>query len=255
MSCHSEREQRISQDRSDPSNFLRSFASKTTKNFKDGHYIEKIVIILSIFGLMVELQNIYLRYNTQSLFENLELTVPKGGKLLISGESGSGKTSILRLILGLEQPEKGSVCIDGQTMDSTNVWSLRGKMAYVSQDMSLGQGIVEGFIKEVLRFRRNRGLHYDRAKTEMLMKQFGLEPDMLQHRLEDISGGELQRVAIITALLLQRPIYLLDEITSALDQKMKERVVEYFLSLNDTTLVIVSHDSVWHQQGIQTVQL
>ncbi len=215
----------------------------------------KIVIILLIFGLMIDLRNICLRYNSQTLFENLELSIPKGGKLLISGESGSGKTSILRLILGLEQPGKGSVHIDDQIMDSTNVWSLRGQMAYVSQDMSLGQGIVEGFIKEVLRFRRNRSLHYDRAKTELLIKQFGLKPGMLQHRLEDISGGELQRIAIITALLLQRPIYLLDEVTSALDQKMKQRVVDYFLSLNDTTLVIVSHDNVWHQQGIKTLQL
>ena len=204
---------------------------------------------------MIELQNICLRYNSQFLFENLDLSVPKGGKLLIRGESGSGKTSILRLILGLEQPEKGSVRIAGQTMDRSNVWSLRGKMAYVSQDMSLGQGIVEGFIKDVLRFRRNRDLHYDRAKIETLMEQFGLEPNMLQNHLEDLSGGELQRVAIITALLLQRPIYLLDEVTSALDQKMKERVVDYFLSLIDTTLVIVSHDNVWHQQGIKTFQL
>ena len=213
------------------------------------------MIILPIFGLMIELRNICLRYNSQSLFENLELSVPKGGKLLISGESGTGKTSILRLILGLEQPEKGFVRIDGQIMDSFNVWSLRGKMAYVSQDMSLGQGVVEGFIKEVLRFRRNRGLHYERAKTETLMKEFGLQPDMLDQPLEDLSGGELQRVAIITALLLHRPVYLLDEITSALDQKMKERVVDYFLSLIDTTLVIVSHDNVWHQQGIKTFQL
>lgn len=215
----------------------------------------KIVIFLPIFGLMIDLQQIDLRFNARLLFKNLNLSVPRGEKLLISGESGTGKTSILRLILGLEQPEKGFVRIEGQTMDSTNIWSLRGKMAYVSQDMSLGLGMVEGFIKEVLRFRRNRELHYDPQKTESLMTQFGLQADMLHQRLEDLSGGELQRVAIITALLLQRPIYLLDEITSALDQKMKERVVEYFLSLNDTTLVIVSHDNVWHQQGIKTLKL
>jgi putative ABC transport system ATP-binding protein len=231
------------------------FRFQNYKKFQGCTVYRKDHYFFSIFELMVELQNIYLRYDSKLLFENLNLTVPKGGKLLISGESGSGKTSILRLILGLERPEKGFVRIDGQTMDSSNVWSLRGKMACVSQDLSLGQGVVEGFIKEVLRFRRNRELHYDRVKTETLMKQFGLRSDMLQKRLEDLSGGELQRVAIITALLLHRPIYLLDEITSALDQHMKERLVEFFLSLNDTTLVIVSHDNVWHQQGIQTVQL
>ncbi len=204
---------------------------------------------------MIELQEIYLRYNKHYLFENLNVMVPAGGNLLITGNSGAGKTSILRLFLGLIQPQQGMVIIDRQPLSRDNVWVLRGMMAYVSQDMSLGQGRVEDFIREIFRFRRNRILKYDRAETVSLLQHFDLDDEMLAGQLEDLSGGELQRVAIITALLLKRPIYLLDEITSALDQKMKERVVQYFLKIKNTTLVVVSHDSVWHRQDFQTLQL
>ncbi len=204
---------------------------------------------------MIELRNIFLRYNAQYLFRDLSVVLPAGGNLLIRGDSGSGKTTILRLILGLLQPEQGSVVVDGSILDKDNVWMLRGMMAYVSQDMSLGQGRVEAFIKEVFGFRRNRKLCYDRSEATGLLQHFGLGEAMLGSRLEDLSGGELQRVATITALLLKRPIYLLDEITSALDRRMKEKVAEYFMQLEDTTLVVVSHDSVWHQQDFQTLEL
>lgn len=204
---------------------------------------------------MIELRNIFLRYNEHYLFSELSIKLPAGANLLIKGDSGVGKTSILRLILGLVQPEQGIVVVDGKVLDKDNVWMLRGMMAYVSQDMSLGQGRVEAFIKEVFGFRRNRKLSYDRSEVKNLLQYFGLGEAMLGSRLEDLSGGELQRVAIVTALLLKRPIYLLDEITSALDQKMKEKVAEYFSQLQSTTLVVVSHDSVWHHQDFQILEL
>ncbi len=204
---------------------------------------------------MIELDNICLRYNKNYLFESLNVSVPAGGNLLITGNSGVGKTSMLRLILGLIQPQHGSVIINRQPISKENIWTLRGMMAYVSQDISLGQGSVEDFIREIFRFRRNRVLKYDRSETVLLLQHFDLADEIMTSRLEDLSGGELQRIAIITALLLKRPIYLLDEITSALDRQMKEKVIKYFLELKNTTLVVVSHDSVWHQQGFQTLQL
>lgn len=204
---------------------------------------------------MIELRNIFLRYNAHYLFRDLSVMLPAGGNLLISGDSGAGKTSILRLILGLVQPERGSVVVDGRVLDKDSVWMLRGMMAYVSQEMSLGQGRVEDFIKDVFSFRRNRKLYYDRSEATGLLQHFGLGDAMLSGRLEELSGGELQRVAIITALLLKRPIYLLDEITSALDRRMKERVAEYFAQLDNTTLVVVSHDSVWHHLDCLKLEL
>ena len=203
---------------------------------------------------MVELNNIKLGFNGSLLFDGLSLKVPEGGSLIIKGDSGTGKTTILRLMLGLVRPQEGKVIIDGDVLDRNNIWTKRSVMAYVSQDLSLGQAKVFEFIEEVFTYRQNRHLYLDRKEATDLTALFGLSSSILEASLDDISGGELQRVAIITSLLLKRKIYLLDEITSALDDNLKEAVANHFFNLN-ATLVIVSHDSVWQGQDIPNIEL
>ena len=175
--------------------------------------------------------------------------------MLIKGDSGVGKSTLLRLMLGLVRPDSGQVRIDGEVLDQQNVWSMRRKMAYVSQDMQLGRGPVEVFIREIFSFKQNQNLSYRREKAVELLKKFGLPESTLEAGLENLSGGELQRVAIIITLLLQRKIYLLDEITSALDQNLKALMVEHFTGMKQATLVVVSHDTLWHRQDFQTIKL
>ncbi len=204
---------------------------------------------------MIELQNIDLSVGQRQILKDVSLQIAKGGRLLIRGDSGTGKSTILRLILGLVQPDNGRVIIDQKVQNKHNIWSQRLKMAYVSQDMQLGRGKTESFIKEVFSYRNNRHLVYDRKELAKYFDLFGMNGVGPEHRLEDLSGGELQRVAIITALLLKRPIYLLDEITSALDANLKAKITGHFLSMKNATLVIVSHDQHWYEHDIQTLTL
>ncbi len=204
---------------------------------------------------MIKLDNVTLSFGDQQLFERLSVEVPAGGRLLISGESGSGKTTLLRMLLGFVLPDRGMVYVDGEQLQVDNVWRLRRKMAYVSQEMQIGNGRVESFIKEIFRFKNNRRIEYRRDKVIALLEDFQLGSGTLDKDLEDLSGGELQRVAIIVTLLLNRQIYLLDEVTSALDQQLKEMIVNYFTNLDDKTLIISSHDKIWHDQGFPTIHL
>ncbi|MFW5663460.1 MAG: ABC transporter ATP-binding protein [bacterium] len=204
---------------------------------------------------MIELQNIGLAFEGKALFDDLNVKVPEGGRLLIKGPSGTGKTTLLRMLLGFVLPDKGDVLIDGERLTVDNVWQLRQKMAYVSQDIQIGRGTAEGFIKEILGFRNNRFLSYDRDKVKALLKDFQLDRDTLGKNLEDLSGGELQRFTIIVTLLLNRKIFLLDEVTSALDQPLKELIADYFSNLKDKTLIISSHDAIWHEQDFTTLNL
>jgi len=80
------------------------------------------------------------------------------------------------------------------------------------------------------------------------MDRFELDKSILHSDLSEISGGEKQRIAIIIALLLERKIFLLDEITSALDNESKQSVVDFFLDL-DATVIAVSHDQGWARDG------
>jgi len=202
---------------------------------------------------MIQLKNISLSLDGKQLFNNLSVDVPEGGRLILQGRSGSGKTTLLRMLLGFVLPDHGDVIIDGENLSLENVWKVRLKMAYVSQEMQIGRGNAEKFIKEVFNYRNNRHIPYDREKVLELLGDFQLDSGTLQKDLEELSGGELQRFAIIVTLLLNRQVYLLDEVTSALDQPLKELIVDYFSGLKDKTLIISSHDSVWYEQNFPTL--
>lgn len=204
---------------------------------------------------MVELRNISVRFGDKPVLEDLSFRVPDGGRFIIRGDSGKGKTTIFRTILGFRVPDAGDVFIGGLQMNRRSIWVLRQKMAYVSQDMELGRGKVTDFIREAFSFRSNRHLSYHQDDVISHFKLFDLDKEILHEDLADLSGGERQRVAIIMTLMLNRPIYLLDEITSALDQSMKTRIADYFLSLKGVTLLIISHDEVWHGAGFEQIQL
>lgn len=204
---------------------------------------------------MIQLQDISLRLDGRNLFDRLSVEVAAGGRLMILGASGTGKTTLLRMLLGFVLPDSGSVRIAGEELGLENVWRLRRQMAYVSQEMQIGRGRVEAFIREIFNYRSNRDKSYPREKALELLDDFQLGRHTLDKRLEDLSGGELQRLAIIVTLLLDRPVYLLDEVTSALDQPLKEMIASYFTGLKDKTLIVSSHDSVWHSQGFQTLDL
>lgn len=204
---------------------------------------------------MVELRNISVRFGNKQVLRDLSFRVPDGGRLLISGDSGKGKTTIFRTILGFRVADAGDVFIGGLQMNSHNIWKLRQKMAYVSQDMELGRGRVSDFIREAFSFRSNRHLSFHLEVAISLFHQFDLDKEIFQEDLEDLSGGEKQRVAIIMTLMLKRNIYLLDEVTSALDQSMKTRIAEYFLSLQGVTLLVISHDEVWHGHEFEEIHL
>lgn len=204
---------------------------------------------------MIQLQDVSLRLDGRILFDKLSVEVASGGRLMILGASGTGKTTLLRMLLGFVLPDSGCIRIAGEELSLENVWRLRRQMAYVSQEMQIGRGGVEAFIREIFNYRSNRDKPYPREKALELLDDFELNQQSLGKRLEDLSGGELQRLAIIVTLLLDRPVYLLDEVTSALDQPLKEMIVSYFSGLKDKTLIVSSHDSIWHRQGFQTLDL
>ncbi len=128
-------------------------------------------------------------------------------------------------------------------MNEHEVWNVRKKVAYISQDLSIGHGKVQSLFDETLNYKSN--LHQKKnTENEIIhyLNFFELLKDILNKNIEELSGGEKQRVAIINALLLQRRIFFLDEITSALDQKLKMKVLDFFLGNPEFTVLYISHD-------------
>ncbi|MBD1401696.1 ABC transporter ATP-binding protein [Pelovirga terrestris] len=177
-----------------------------------------------------------------TLFSNLSLTLEPGEKLLIKAPSGFGKSTLLRALLGFVPISAGSISIFGNELTSRSAWQLRSRMAYVDQEPDLGDDSVETVFSRPFSYKRNRHLHLTSRRITELMSQLGLPDSLRSKKITTLSGGEKQRIALISALLLEREILLLDEPTSALDEKTTLSVARLLREMKELTILAISHD-------------
>jgi len=191
----------------------------------------------------VRLERVTVRLGGKVVVQNFTFDVPEGRKVTLTGRSGSGKTSILRCILGFTVPDEGAVYVTGERVTAESVWELRTRLAYVAQEPELGAGIVREVLERPFQYRANRDFRRNLEQTPQLFRQFMLSDELLAQPVSKLSGGEKQRVALIQSILLDRKIFLLDEVTSALDRAAKQAVLDYFRPRADLTVISVSHDT------------
>ncbi|MCD4706873.1 MAG: ATP-binding cassette domain-containing protein [Candidatus Sabulitectum sp.] len=195
---------------------------------------------------VIEFKNIHLNFNDRSIIQNLSLKINQGDKVVLSGKSGCGKSSLLSLLLGFITPREGKVFFDGAVVDEKTVWDVRKRIAYIDQDTSLGSGTVHDLLVFVSGLKINAHLNF---AVNDLMKLFELNFEVIHKNIKELSGGERQRLAIVIAVLLNRDVFFLDEITASLDKHLKKKVADFFLNREDWTCVVVSHDPVWTENS------
>lgn len=201
---------------------------------------------------MIQIKNINLSFGAKQLFSNLSLSIKKGEKLLLNAPSGAGKSSLLKMIMGFVDTDSGEILVADKPLTPHNIKEIRAKIAYLPQDISYPKMKVEAFIKSVLNYESNRHIKYDTEKVKLMLVALMLPKDTLQQDTDSLSGGEKQRIGILIMQLLNREIFLLDEVTSALNIELKEFIANYFLKM-EQTVIIVSHDEVWQRADLRKV--
>lgn len=186
------------------------------------------------------------------IFSGLDLSIRKGEKILIRGRSGIGKTTVFRLILGFTRPSSGGIYFQGKPADAELFWEVRKRATHISQDSDIGEGPVMALFEEVFSYSANHG-KFDHDALDILLTEFSLEREVLSKKFENLSGGEKQRISIILSLMTKKDIFLLDEITSDLDSALKVKVVDYFLSDPEWTVLAISHDPEWERKGVKII--
>ncbi len=190
----------------------------------------------------IEIQNITVRFQGKCIWNRFSMQVDPGEKVALDGRSGIGKSTIFQCLMGFVTPEEGTVLINGHALTPESVWMLRTLMAYVPQEPDLGSGKLREWISAPFSFRANSNRRKNLDRLPGLLDRFHLSEDLLDQDVSRLSGGEKQRAAIISAILLDRKIFLLDEPTSAMDRLAGKAVVDYFRSISDSTVLAVSHD-------------
>ncbi|MBN1362418.1 MAG: ATP-binding cassette domain-containing protein [Sedimentisphaerales bacterium] len=192
---------------------------------------------------VLEARDVTVRFNGQMVLRGFSMSLKAGRKAVLTGPSGCGKSTVLRCLLGFVTPESGTVLIDDTPLTAETVWNLRRRVAYVGQEPDLGGGVVREVLERPFHYRANASLRSNLQRAPEFLETFGLAPSLLDKEAGDLSGGEKQRVALVSALLLDRRIFLLDEITSALDPASKGAVAEYFRRRENVTVLFVAHDA------------
>lgn len=194
---------------------------------------------------MLHLENISKAYGERTLFSSFSLKLKKGEKVLVQGVSGSGKSTLLKMILGFEKPDTGRILIGGELLDGHSVWRLRREVAYVPQEPELEEGVGDDLLRRSLEYAANSELMGNLKQVPGLMADFGLNADVLKQDAGSLSGGEKQRLMMISAIVLGRPLILLDEPSSALDPDACRKTIKFFKNHPDLSMLAVSHDREW----------
>ncbi|WP_416409302.1 dipeptide ABC transporter ATP-binding protein [Agrobacterium rosae] len=202
--------------------------------------------------------------NILTAVDDISFSVPAGTTHALVGESGSGKTTTIRLLLGLEEPEAGSITVGEDVVSSKSRSDLRSvwrhlQLVYQNPFTSLDPAWkVEQLIREPLdRFKIGTPNERSEAVKEAIAN-VGLSENLLERKPSALSGGQRQRVAIARALVLRPDVIVLDEPTSALDVSVQADIVEVLLSLQaklGLTYVFVSHDLALVRQLAHTVSV
>lgn len=190
---------------------------------------------------IIELEDISFHSNGKTILENISFNMEKGDFMSIIGLSGSGKSTLLKLISHLISPTDGDIRINGKDIYEYDPIELRKNISYCFQIPYLfGDKVRENI--EFPYYIRN--LKLDNKRVGELFSMFHMDMDILNQDIKSISGGERQRIALIRNLLFQPEILLLDEVTSALDEKNTGIVEEIIDSLNEegTTILWVTHN-------------
>lgn len=190
---------------------------------------------------MLKVENLSKRYGEQQIFCGLNLEIKAGGTLAVVGESGCGKTTLLRILSGLDNEYEGSMYLYG--MEIRDLEPNKRNMALVFQQPVLWNHMT---VEENILFSiRKRDWNANLKRIQHICQR--LEIDELMKRYpEEISGGQAKRVSLARALASKKEIMLLDEPLSNLDSDTKEKVLVFLEEeyLGHLTIIYVSHDSL-----------
>ena len=214
-----------------------------------------------VFFIMIQVQDIHKSFGDLEVLRGVNLQVQKGEIVAIIGKSGAGKTTLLQIIGTLDRPTQGKVLIDG-----TDVFAMKDKELAAFRNKHIG--FIFQFHQLLPEFTSLENVcipamiaHEKEAdykpRAEQLLRDLGLA-ERMNHKPNELSGGEKQRVAAARALMMAPDIILADEPTGSLDEKNKKELSELLLHMRqqyNQTILLVTHDKELAQIADRIIEI
>ncbi|MGH7582450.1 MAG: ABC transporter ATP-binding protein [Gemmatimonadales bacterium] len=199
---------------------------------------------------MIDVRNVYKRFGSQVVLNGVNLTVEEGETLALLGPSGTGKSVLLKSIIGLIRPERGEIIVDDQNVDKLKrheLAKLRATIGYVFQNGALfdSMDVFENIRLGLTNEKEFNDLEYARQRAAECLHLVNLKPDTLTVMPADLSGGMRKRVGIARAIAGKPKYVLYDEPTSGLDPVNADIIDALVQRLADdlgVTSITVTHD-------------
>jgi phospholipid/cholesterol/gamma-HCH transport system ATP-binding protein len=198
---------------------------------------------------LIELTDMSIQFGSQSVLRSIDLTIPRGQTLSVIGESGCGKTVLLKTIIGLVRPTEGFVVFDGKRLDELNDKQLtaeRTRFGYVFQNAALFDSMT---VLENVAFplEQNRNMRVSQARDAVAgyLAEVGLPDSIMNKKPAQLSGGMRKRVGLARALAMDPEVILYDEPTTGLDPIMSDVINELIIRTREkhhVTSILVTHD-------------
>ena len=197
----------------------------------------------------IELHNLSVTFGRQQVLRDVSISIPRGQTLAVIGESGCGKTVLLKSIIGLLYPNEGHVVFDNQRIDELNdkdLTTMRGRFGFLFQNAALFDSMT---VADNVAFPLKENSRLTAEKIEQMvaqrLKQVGLPTTVLTKRPAQLSGGMRKRVGLARALAMSPEVLLYDEPTTGLDPIMSDVINELIIRTreqNAVTSIVVTHD-------------
>ena len=197
----------------------------------------------------IEFRNLSVRFGRQQVLRGISLGIERGQTVAVIGESGCGKTVLLKTLIGLVQPTQGEVVFDGRVLNRLNekeLTDLRTRFGYVFQNAALFDSMT---IRDNVLFplrQHGRGSESENAQiVRARLAEVGLHESVLEKKPAELSGGMRKRVGLARALVMSPEVLLYDEPTTGLDPIMSDVINELILrtrSRYPVTSIVVTHD-------------
>ncbi|KRN78884.1 ABC transporter ATP-binding protein [Ligilactobacillus acidipiscis] len=199
-------------------------------------------------------QDISYRIDDKQILTDISLKIDKGEIVTIAGPSGSGKSTLVRILASLVTPTAGKIIYAGKDIEEEEPISYRRRVSYAMQQPTLFGKTVRENLEFPYQIRQQA---FDENRALIALRTVGLSEDYLQREVNNLSGGEKQRVALLRNILILPETLIMDEVTAGLDGDNRTIIYQLIEKLNQqgVTIIIVTHDEQEIAQAKRLVEI